>query len=102
MPRDPITRMQMPFPVPITIIFDTCLISFPAQGVEPPEYVDDIKYVEADKRVCFVSTPGHGYFVLATNLDQNYVMGMIIGEEDEGLDEEWQQRLGWTNEYVPN
>ena len=99
--HDPVTGMQMPFPVPTEIIFETCLISFPAQSVEQPEYKEDIRLVEGDKRVCFVSTPGHGFFALATNLDKNNVIGIIIGEEDEGLDEEWQERLGWDCAWAP-
>ena len=64
--------------------------------------IDDIKYVHDDQRVCKVDTPGHGYYVLAWNLNKDDVMGLIIGEEDEGIDEVWQKKLGWGHEYCKN
>ena len=46
-----------------------------------------------------VDTPGHGYYVLAWNLNKDDVMGLIIGEEDGGIDEVWQKKLGWKHEH---
>jgi len=92
-------------PVPIKYIYKTCLLTFPLQGLtefkDLPEYVSEVSYAENDKRVAFVSTPAHGYYVLATTLDEESPIGLIIGEEDGGIGEEWQIRLGWENKFTP-
>lgn len=95
--------MEMPFPVPLELIFEICQVSFPSQGLgdDVPEYVNDVTYVPGDQLVAFVDTPGHGYYVLATHLDKDLVLGTIIGEEDRGVDEDIQKKLGWESEYGP-
>ena len=92
---------QQPFPVPLDILFEIVSETFPHQYLDKPEDVGDVKYIGEDKRVCFVTTPFHGYYVLATNLTKGLVIGMVIGEEDEGLDEEMQARLGWDDAHFP-
>ena len=92
---------QQPFPVPLDIFFEIVCEAFPHQDLDQPEDVGDVKYIDEDKRVCFVTTPTHGYYVLATNLTQDLVMGVVIGEEDEGLVEEMQAALGWDDAHFP-
>ena len=100
---DPVTGLMMPDPVPLEVIFFTCLDAFPAQGVDDvPEHVSDVKYVaDNEKRVAFVSTPSHGYFVLATNFNAQDVIGVIIGEEDCGVEDKWVRTLRWSSAYEP-
>lgn len=62
--------------------------------------VDTVVVVKDDHRICFVSTCGHGYFALAKKFGK-FPAGLVIGEEDGGIDEEWQKALGWSSEYAP-
>jgi hypothetical protein len=63
--------------------------------------VDDVTIIEEDPRVCFVSTCGHGYYALVQWVGK-YPPGLVIAEEDEGLDEEWMNLLQWKSEYSPD
>ncbi len=63
--------------------------------------VDEVKIIEEDPRVCFVSTCGHGYYALVQWVGK-YPPGLVIAEEDEGLDEEWMNLLQWKSEYSPD
>ena len=62
--------------------------------------VDTVVVMEDDHRICFVSTCGHRYYALAKKIDEKPA-GLVIGEEDEGIEEEWQEKLGWLSEYTP-
>lgn len=76
--------------------------------------IDDVTIDEKDDRVAFVSTWGHGFLVLAkefkvtagtkskTNSKKSsevFPIGFVIGEEDGGMDKNWQKILGWKSSY---
>lgn len=91
-------------------LFNTFKAAFRANGYpnhHTPQSPDDISEFEEDERVCFVSTPARGYYVLAAPMSSSdegnifFEPGTIIGEEDGGIDDEWQTRLGFRGEYSP-
>ena len=65
------------------IMFFVCLESFPVQGLE------------------IQSTPRHTFYVLAINLTPDLVIGSVIGEEDEGVEEVICAMLGWKDSHGP-
>ena len=50
---------------------------------------------------CSVSTPRHTFYVLAINLTPDLVIGSVIGEEDEGVEEVICAMLGWKDSHGP-
>jgi hypothetical protein len=66
--------------------------------------VQDVVLCRLDKRVCFVETVQHGYWVLTIDLvlrktdvpDTELKAGSIIGQDDgEGIDVSLVEELGW-------
>jgi hypothetical protein len=60
--------------------------------------IDDIRLCPDDKRVAVIGTC-HGYYALAQKVGK-YPVGTCFGDEDEGVDEKWQEILGWATEWT--
>ena len=58
--------------------------------------IDEVEIDKEDPRVAIVSTCSHGYYALAQRVSE-YVMGTCFGDEDDGVDKQWRQILGWKN-----
>lgn len=72
------------------------------------DYAEEIRlYTPQDPRVANVTTPGHGFTVLAQDIVYREngqliteTVGTFIGEEDEGIEKKYRILFGW-DEYGP-
>jgi hypothetical protein len=62
--------------------------------------VDAVHFLDDDERVCTVSTCGSAYYAIAKKFNES-PPGLVIGDEYDGVEEEWQTLLGWSSEYGP-